>query len=540
SYGNKQRACGACGHVTAEDAKIIPSTPASTVAPMGVVGSLAFQTPTAMFTPVRTPKKLRRKPLTLKNCRETAPIVYVRSEGRQQPPKPKDLMLGRAPPTKAQDFTQQRSLDAAQFLSHVVHDFSYANSPLAPSPQRELGRSVYLRARRRPSHQPNPLASIQLHALTHTRSPLRWLLRFRRSAPPGSRVHFSDDLHSPSFPQAVAGMDLLDEHDSGDTQERGASYGDSRFRHKKSKVWAEYKPVYVNGVLRAECRRCHVHVSCRGGHFGRHYKICKAKEGQQPQDDGLQYGVEPFYEYNNDDIQAGVVSDGDSEFRNMKSKLWDEYKPIFVNGVIRKGECRYCHLHLSCFGGQFWRHHKICRAKRIWVRACGNWMQTLDMILPDSLDDTNLVTLSENRKACSTIWKDNVGGRNDGAEYVRSHQRLGAGNETVSHLNQHNQPCQVRGGTIINDQKSVFLHSSVPSSKSRLQDELSSVLANGKVQNPDCVSKFLKGSSGKRIPVERHIPPSPPLEKMDRKDQSTSSAQSMLDTSRKFDQEASC
>lgn len=80
----------------------------------------------------------------------------------------------------------------------------------------------------------------------------------------------------------------MDEHDSDDIQEGEASTG--YFRHKKSKVWNEYKPISVNGVMRAECRRCNVHVSCKGGQFWNHYKICKAKEGQRPQGANLRYG----------------------------------------------------------------------------------------------------------------------------------------------------------------------------------------------------------------------------------------------------------
>lgn len=65
------------------------------------------------------------------------------------------------------------------------------------------------------------------------------------------------------------------------------------------------------------------------------------------------------------DIHAGVASDGDSKSRNMKSKVWDEYKPISVNGVIRRAECRYCHIQLSCFGGRFWQNYKSCQAKEV-------------------------------------------------------------------------------------------------------------------------------------------------------------------------------
>lgn len=80
-------------------------------------------------------------------------------------------------------------------------------------------------------------------------------------------------------------------------------------------------------------------------------------------------------EYEGYDIKAEVASDGSdslSRFRRKKrSKVWDEYKPIFVNGVIQSAECRYCHILMSCKGadGQsngtshLWRHQKICRGK---------------------------------------------------------------------------------------------------------------------------------------------------------------------------------
>ena len=69
-------------------------------------------------------------------------------------------------------------------------------------------------------------------------------------------------------------------------------------------------------------------------------------------------------DHDSDDMEAGVSSDGDSRFWNKKrSKIWDMYKPVTVNGGIRRMECRYCHANFSCTGGYLWRHHKNCKAK---------------------------------------------------------------------------------------------------------------------------------------------------------------------------------
>jgi hypothetical protein len=104
-------------------------------------------------------------------------------------------------------------------------------------------------------------------------------------------------------------MDHMDEHEGNDTKAVVASDGSdddlSRFRSKKrSKVWDEYKPIYVNGAIQsAECRYCHILMSCKGAdgqsngtsHLRRHQNICPAKEGlglgQQQQGVDLPYGM---------------------------------------------------------------------------------------------------------------------------------------------------------------------------------------------------------------------------------------------------------
>ncbi|XP_062196063.1 zinc finger BED domain-containing protein RICESLEEPER 2-like [Phragmites australis] len=260
-------------------------------------------------------------------------------------------------------------------------------------------------------------------------------------------------------------------------------------------------------------------------------------------------------EHGSDDMEVGETSDGASIFRKKRSKVWDEYKPIFVNGVIQSAECRYCHFLMSCKGadGQsngtshLWRHQKICRAKEGFSPSQQQQhvdfpYDPVDQILPDSHDDINLITHSVNSKFRSKVWKDFIPfyfeGRIQGADCVRCHKRLSA-DKGRSHLNRHTQTCPARGGTSKNHQKDVLFQSSVPSLKSRLQDELSPALTNGKIQIAEYASKFLKGSSSDKIPVDGHILALPAMDEMNPMEQNTSSAQTAPNTSRKVDQEAS-
>jgi hypothetical protein len=72
-----------------------------------------------------------------------------------------------------------------------------------------------------------------------------------------------------------------------------------------------------------------------------------------------------------------------------------------------------------------------------------------------------------------------------------------------------------------------------------LQDELSPALTNGMVQTAKYASKFLKGSSGDKVPVDLHVLTSESLEQMDPKEQIiTSPGQTAPVISGKFDQEA--
>lgn len=84
--------------------------------------------------------------------------------------------------------------------------------------------------------------------------------------------------------------------------------------------------------------------------------------------------MEHMDEHDSDDMPVGVASDGAHaafRFRKKRSKVWDGYNPIYVNGVVQNAECRYCHILMSCKGADghsngtshLWRHQKICRAK---------------------------------------------------------------------------------------------------------------------------------------------------------------------------------
>jgi hypothetical protein len=111
-----------------------------------------------------------------------------------------------------------------------------------------------------------------------------------------------------NVPLLFAEMDHLDEHDSDDMKvgEVGAASDGTatRLRKKRSKIWEEYRPIFVDGAIQsAECLYCHIHMSCRGAdgqsngtsHLWRHQKICRAKDGFGPspmqQDADLPYGM---------------------------------------------------------------------------------------------------------------------------------------------------------------------------------------------------------------------------------------------------------
>jgi hypothetical protein len=171
-----------------------------------------------------------------------------------------------------------------------------------------------------------------------------------------------------------------------------------------------------------------------------------------------------------------------------------------------------------------------------------NDVEPVDHILPDSLDDINLLTHSENSKFSSEVWKDfipfYVDGRIQGADCVHCNKRLSA-DKGRSHLTQHTLTCPALGGTSLNHQKSTF-QSSVPNFKFRLQDELSPALTNGRVQIKEYASKFHKGNnSGGTTPVDHHILALPAMDRSNPTGPNTSHAQAPSDIRMKLDQEAS-
>ena len=64
----------------------------------------------------------------------------------------------------------------------------------------------------------------------------------------------------------------------------------------------------------------------------------------------------------------GVHSHSTFRYKHKKrSKVWEEYKPIFLNGKVQFAECLYCHSRMSCKDSNgtshLWRHQKICPGK---------------------------------------------------------------------------------------------------------------------------------------------------------------------------------
>lgn len=88
----------------------------------------------------------------------------------------------------------------------------------------------------------------------------------------------------------------------------------------------------------------------------------------------VEYPEEHEVEVDVDNIMKTEVAYGsgvhNSAFRykhKKRSKVWEEYKPIFLNGKVQFAECLYCHNRLSCKDSNgtshLWRHQKICPAK---------------------------------------------------------------------------------------------------------------------------------------------------------------------------------
>ncbi|XP_039819018.1 zinc finger BED domain-containing protein RICESLEEPER 2-like [Panicum virgatum] len=220
----------------------------------------------------------------------------------------------------------------------------------------------------------------------------------------------------------------------------------------------------------------------------------------------------------------GVHSHSTFRYKHKKrSKVWEEYKPIFLNGKVQFAECLYCHSRMSCKDSNgtshLWRHQKICPGKDDVARRrlkdsyfpCvlvnENEPVTpgdpINHIISETLDDINSVIPSRFK---SKVWKEfspiYVEGKLQAADCVHCHKRLSANKfGGRSHLSRHLQTCQARSS-----QKGVFYSSSLPGLKSRVHDELSPALTNGKVQTAEYNSKLLRSSSsGNNSPIVRPI-----------------------------------
>jgi hypothetical protein len=81
--------------------------------------------------------------------------------------------------------------------------------------------------------------------------------------------------------------------------------------------------------------------------------------GEEEEDNSMRFG--------------GVHSHSTFRFKHKKrSKVWEEYKPIFLNGKVQFAECLYCHSRMSCKDSNgtshLWRHQKICPGKEDVMR----------------------------------------------------------------------------------------------------------------------------------------------------------------------------
>ncbi|XP_037479454.1 zinc finger BED domain-containing protein RICESLEEPER 2-like [Triticum dicoccoides] len=122
-------------------------------------------------------------------------------------------------------------------------------------------------------------------------------------------------------------------------------------------IWEEFQPIYLNGKVQfADCLHCHNRLGYNGNIFlRRHLKTCPAKpestsaevtEWMSPQDSCL-----PIVTI--DDISS--VSP-----LKWRSKIWEGFTPIFVEGKLQGAECIHCHKRLSKHGGHLNRHALAC------------------------------------------------------------------------------------------------------------------------------------------------------------------------------------
>ncbi|WVZ87256.1 hypothetical protein U9M48_033925 [Paspalum notatum var. saurae] len=213
----------------------------------------------------------------------------------------------------------------------------------------------------------------------------------------------------------------------------------------------------------------------------------------------------------------GLHSHSTFRYKHKKrSKVWEEYKPVFLNGKVQFAECLYCHSRMSCKDSNgtshLWRHQKICPGKEDVARRrlkdsyfpCVLLNENepvtpsdpVNRIISETLGDINSVIPTRFK---SKVWKEflpvYVEGKLQAADCVHCHKRLSANKfGGRSHLSRHLQTCQARRGSY-NHEKGAFYSPSLPSLKSKGQDELSPALTNGKVQIAEYSSKLLRSSN---------------------------------------------
>lgn len=225
-----------------------------------------------------------------------------------------------------------------------------------------------------------------------------------------------------------------------------------------------------------------------------------------------------------DSMKVEVAYDGlHSAFRykhKKRSKVWEEYKPIFLNGKVQFAECLYCHGRLSCKDSNgtshLWRHQKICPGKLDVAQkrqkdsyfpcvlvnehrpfSSNEPVIPVNEIISETLDDISSAVPSRFK---SKVWKEftpiYVEGKLQAADCIHCHKRLSANKfGGRSHLSRHLITCPGRRGSGQNHQNGLFYPSSAPSLKSRVHDELSPALTNGKVQIAEYSNKLLRTSS---------------------------------------------
>ncbi|CAD6340983.1 unnamed protein product [Miscanthus lutarioriparius] len=226
-------------------------------------------------------------------------------------------------------------------------------------------------------------------------------------------------------------------------------------------------------------------------------------------------------------IRGGVHSHNTFRYKHKKrSKVWEEYKPVFLNRKVQFAECLYCRSRMSCKDSNgtshLWRHQKICPAKEdaafrqlkdsYFPCVLVNQSEPVtpsdpvNQIISETLDDINSVIPNRFK---SKVWREfspiYVEGKLQAADCVHCRKRLSANKfGGRSHLSRHLLTCQARRG--YSNQKGTLYPSSAPNLKSIGQDELSPALANGKVQIAEHSSKlFRSSSSADTSPIVRPI-----------------------------------